>query len=121
MSRRTFGERVRVLRNKQHLTQRALADLVGVDNTYISRIERGRVDHLPSVSIVRNMAEALGVDELTLLQEADRLPVGLEVFAAGPEGREFLRRVTQLPPTADDWRRLTATLDARSSRAEPVT
>jgi transcriptional regulator with XRE-family HTH domain len=120
MSRRTFGEQLRTLRKQRSLTQRELGSLVGIDNTYVSRIETGRVDHLPSVKTVRRLAEALHVDELTLLSDADRLPVGLEVFASDPSAREFLRRVTQAAPSADDWRRLTATLEARPPATESV-
>lgn len=37
-----FGENMRKLRNSRGLSQEVLADLCGLDRTYISGIERGR-------------------------------------------------------------------------------
>lgn len=37
-----FGDRVRTLRRSRGLSQEALADLAGLDRTYISGIERGK-------------------------------------------------------------------------------
>jgi HTH-type transcriptional regulator, competence development regulator len=116
MQTSTFGSELKRLRVSKELTQRTLAERVGVDPTYISRIERGRVDHLPSVKTVQRLAQALSVDELELLGQADRLPAGLDVMAADPAGREFLRRVTERTPSADEWRRLTASLDEQVAR-----
>ena len=45
---RTFGERLRALRRQKGLTQEALALLCGLDQTYVSGIERG----LRNVSLV---------------------------------------------------------------------
>jgi HTH-type transcriptional regulator, competence development regulator len=48
-----FGVRVRALRRDSGLTQRALARDAGVDFTYLSKIENGRLEHLPSVKTIR--------------------------------------------------------------------
>jgi len=109
----SFGSELRRLRETKHLTQRSLATQVGIDATYISKIERGRVDHLPSVKTVQRLAHALGVDELELLGRAQRLPAGFEAMTSHPDAREFLRRVSESRPSAADWRRLTATLEQR--------
>ncbi len=37
-----FGSRLRVLRREQHWTQRQLADVLGMDRSFISDLERGR-------------------------------------------------------------------------------
>jgi len=41
---KTFGERLRELRRAKGLSQRALADLVKVNFTYLSRCETGTLD-----------------------------------------------------------------------------
>src|SRR5712692_1841038 len=56
-----FGVRIRALRRKSGLTQRALASAAGVDFTYLSKIENGRLEHLPSVKTIRQLAAALHV------------------------------------------------------------
>jgi transcriptional regulator with XRE-family HTH domain len=59
------GERIGELRRLKGLSQRQLARLAGVDNGYLSRIERGLRE--PGDSILNSLASALGctVDHLT--------------------------------------------------------
>ena len=52
-----FGERVRLLRQRKKLSQEAFADLVGLDRTYISGIERGIRN--PSLFALKILADAL--------------------------------------------------------------
>ena len=52
-----FGERVRTLRKRKGLSQEAFADLVGLDRTYISGIERGIRN--PSLFCLKILADAL--------------------------------------------------------------
>jgi transcriptional regulator with XRE-family HTH domain len=55
---RRLGQRV--VRSRGSLSQRELADAVGVSPAYISRIERG--ERVPSLQLVERVARALGVD-----------------------------------------------------------
>src|SRR5690349_15490829 len=65
--RMNFGERIRDLRKAHALTQRTLAEKLGVDFTYLSKIENGRLDQPPSEALIRRMAEVLGADPEELL------------------------------------------------------
>lgn len=38
----TIGKNIKKYREKAHLTQSQLAELVGVENAFISRVERGQ-------------------------------------------------------------------------------
>ena len=40
----TFGEKIRSLRRDHKLSQRGLAERVGLNFTYLSKIENGRLD-----------------------------------------------------------------------------
>lgn len=73
----TFGERVRTLRQEKEMSQRALAGLVGLDVTYLSKIENG---HLPSPSqeAILNLARELQADSDELMVLADRIPEDLK-------------------------------------------
>jgi transcriptional regulator with XRE-family HTH domain len=71
-----FGERIRQLRTQRRLGQRALADAVGVNFTYISKIENGKLDFgdYPSEELILRLADALEVDAEELLLLAEKIP-----------------------------------------------
>ncbi|MGN0375393.1 MAG: helix-turn-helix domain-containing protein [Butyrivibrio sp.] len=60
-----FGDRLKSLRKQKNLTQKQLADLVGVKNSIISFYEVG--DRLPSLEIVKKLAAVLHVSTDYLL------------------------------------------------------
>ena len=72
-----FGVYLRNLRNQKHLSQRDLAAQVGIDFTYLSKIERG-VLAPPSESIIRHIALALCADENELINHAGKVPADLK-------------------------------------------
>jgi transcriptional regulator with XRE-family HTH domain len=65
--RRRFGRRVRGRREELRLTQVALAEVLGLDDSTVRAIEAGR--RLPSVDVLRNLAKALDTRVGTLLDE----------------------------------------------------
>lgn len=54
------------------LTQREFADECGVDFTYISKIENGRLESSPSRSLLMRMADCLGESRDVLIDMADQ-------------------------------------------------
>lgn len=54
-----FGDNARSLRKEKDLSQEKLAELAGLDATYISGIERGKRN--PSLVAIVQLAKALGV------------------------------------------------------------
>lgn len=56
---KSFGQRLRLLRNKRGLSQEEFASRCRLDRTYISGIERGRRN--PSLRNIKRIAEQLGV------------------------------------------------------------
>ena len=69
-----FGERLRELRKQQGLSQRALAALIGVDYTYISKLETG-ANPPPSAETIHRMAQELEANESELRVLAGKLPI----------------------------------------------
>ena len=71
-----FGDRVRQLRRAKGLGQRALAEMVGISFTYVSKIENEKLDFgdYPSEELILKMAAALGADEDELLILAKKIP-----------------------------------------------
>lgn len=114
----TFGKSIRKLRKANGLTQRSLAEEVGVDFTYISKIENDRLDHTPSIKTIRKLAEALHADELELMERANKLPAVLGPIAEDEDARKFFRRAAQTIKSPEGWRDLMDYLENRASRGD---
>ena len=72
----TFGERVRELRKDKGLTLRDLAEKLGVNFTYISKIENQKLSfgEYPSEDLIRAFAKVLKADVNELLLLAQKIP-----------------------------------------------
>jgi transcriptional regulator with XRE-family HTH domain len=66
----SFGATVRRLREAKGISQEGLADLAGLDRTYVSGVERGVRN--PTLKVIYRLAEALGADVSSLFQSASR-------------------------------------------------
>jgi HTH-type transcriptional regulator, competence development regulator len=108
----TFGARLKQLRRERRLTQRQLSESAGVDFTYLSKIENDRVPYSPSIRTLQALARALNIDELTLMDWANKVPPMLESFAGNPEAMRFLRRAADTAKSPLDWKRLMDLLDS---------
>lgn len=64
--RRSFGRRLRALREERGLTQEGLADRAGVDRKLVYRTELGQTS--PRLDAVVGIADALGVTPSDLLR-----------------------------------------------------
>lgn len=98
------GQFICILRRQRGLTQRALAEILGVTDKAVSRWERGR--GLPDVGLLRPLAEALGTSVTELLageplsaEERERQGDGVLLEAlryAGSMGRRTAALLTAL-------------------------
>ena len=72
----TVGQRIREIRKSRNLTQRELADRVGINFTYLSRVENDRLDdeQTPRAETLQRIAKALDADPDELLLLARRIP-----------------------------------------------
>ncbi len=57
---------LRAQRQMAHLSLRALAQMTGVSDSYLSQVERGL--HQPSPEVLKSMATALGISATTLYE-----------------------------------------------------
>ena len=69
----TFGQRLRELRKSKGITQRALADKVGISFTYLSKIENGAMQP-PRGKTITDLANALDTDADELFGLAKKVP-----------------------------------------------
>jgi HTH-type transcriptional regulator, competence development regulator len=115
-SARTLGETIRDLRKANGLTQGELAREVGVDESYISKIETGRLSYMPSEETLRLMAKKLGADALVLLSLAQKAPHELRDVVDSESAREFFKIVSEQQVNTEDWHDLTRRLRSRISK-----
>lgn len=98
----TFGRRLHDLRKAQNLSQRTLAERVGVNFTYLSKVESEKLDFAmyPSEELIRKLASALGgdVDELLLL--AKKIPADIRERVI--ERPDAFRKIASLDDRALD-------------------
>lgn len=115
----TFGSKLRELRRQKEMTLRQLAELAGVDYTYLSKVETEKLPYTPSAETIRAIARALGIDQMELLTLANKLPEELEPLNTHVEARRFYARA-QKNASPDDWDALLDLLEQRiASRRKP--
>lgn len=112
-----LGSRIKELRKALRLTQRELADQVGIDFTYLSKIENGVMPYSPSAKTLKRFADALRVDELELLQLAEKLPTDMGAIAHTDHGIRLLRHAAKLK-SPEQWEELLAFLDEKTKSTD---
>lgn len=76
----TFGKLIREARKDKGYSQRELSKLLGLDFTYLSKLENDRADYSPKEDVIRSLARNLDLDEEELIFLAGRIPQQDENF-----------------------------------------
>lgn len=99
-----FGELLRNLRKERKVTQRQLAERVGIDFTYISKIESGTMDP-PAEDKIIKIAEVLQAEPEELILAAKKVPKSFQrLITENKEIPVFLRKASELSPA--QWRKI---------------
>ncbi len=107
----SFGERLRALRLERRLNQKELASAAGIDVTYLSKLENGRLEP-PAEDTIRRLARVLEVEPTELLLLAHKVPSDLKpIITATPMVPRFLRAARNL--TDEEWEALIESVEAR--------
>ncbi|MEQ9411357.1 MAG: helix-turn-helix domain-containing protein [Fuerstiella sp.] len=118
----TVGQRIREIRKQRNLTQRQLAQRVGINFTYLSRVENDRLDadQTPREETLQKIARALETDADELLLLARRIPHALRERILAKPG--IFRRIINLPDRALEelLDEAEATREAASRNGEPA-
>ena len=94
-----FGKRIQQLRRDSSLTQRQVAEKLGIDFTYLSKLENSRGEP-PGEQTIRRLARLLKGDEEELLALAGKIPTELREKAVRDiEFATFLRELPSLDDT----------------------
>ncbi|MEA5533493.1 helix-turn-helix transcriptional regulator [Crocosphaera sp. XPORK-15E] len=76
----SFGQLIRQARKKKGYSQRELANELGIDFTYLSKLENDRANYSPKENKIRQLASHLELDAEELIFLSGRLPEGDEDF-----------------------------------------
>jgi transcriptional regulator with XRE-family HTH domain len=98
----TFGRVILKARKRNGYSQRDLAKLLGVNFSYLSKLENNRAEYPPKEDIIRGLAEYLHLDAEELIVLAGRLPQQYEEFLKQnyKEMPALLRRMQENPEFA---------------------
>lgn len=101
----TFGQRLREYRLRARKTQEQLADAIGVDFTYISKIEKGKAPP-PARDRIEAAAKFLQLkeeEELELLRMAEKVPADVQQWVIDePRAVTLYRKIQKAPPEEQD-------------------
>lgn len=92
-----FGTTLKKLRKQKRITQRDLAERIGVDFTYISKIENGQLKNTPAIQTIEKIADVLEADPNELILLADKIPTEFKELIMKDElAVRFLRSMPKL-------------------------
>jgi HTH-type transcriptional regulator, competence development regulator len=116
-----YGAFLRERRLARGLSQRDLAGKVGVDYTYVSKVENQRLP-APSEATITHLAKVLGDNPEDHLARAQKMPLDLRSnLARYPiEATMLVRKVASQPYPSSLYRQMLSELEAaakKSSRA----
>jgi HTH-type transcriptional regulator, competence development regulator len=94
----SFGKRIQELRRERGMTQRQVAGELGIDFTYLSKLENDRGEP-PGEDLVRRLAQLFEVEAEELLAKAGKIPAELRERAQGDlQFATLLRTLPSLSP-----------------------
>ena len=70
----TFGKIVKQARKRRNISQRELAKLIGIDFTYLSKIENNRTDYPPKEEVIKSLAQELDLNPEELIFLSGKIP-----------------------------------------------
>lgn len=101
-----FGELLREKRRAAGLSQRQLAERAGVDFSYISKLENGRLPAAADDTVVR-ICTILGCPAEEFFTAAKKLPTELgESLVGEPAAIRFLQEASRLQLSQKEWDRM---------------
>ena len=102
---KTFGQKLQELRRSAGLSQRDLAEQVGVDFSYISKVENDRLPP-PAADTIVKICAALGMPPDELLALTGKITTDAREMLASPSARQFMRQAQEMNLTDQEWQTL---------------
>ena len=110
MNEMTYGKLLKELRRQKGIAQRDLAVAVGVDFSYISKIENDRLQP-PAADTTIKICEVLGVANEVLLSLSGKVSAEMRgTMTSSQSAVKFLNTVKEMQLTDEEWDKLTSKL-----------
>ena len=102
----SFGQVLREARRSKNVSQRELAKEVGVDFSYISKIENDRLPPPAADTIVR-ICDVLEIPVEELLALKGKMPSDFEdAIGSSPAALKFINQAQAMDLSEDEWEKL---------------
>ena len=112
-----FGEYIRELRLGKTLTLRELAEKIGVDFTYLSKLENNKMENNPSLDLFKKLATELNADENVLTTLVGKVPsIILEQIAQDQNAMKFFRSLSSKKRSSAEWAKLKENLEKEDDK-----
>ena len=108
--KRSFGQSLRDVRQSKGISQRELAKKVGIDYSYVSKVEN---DHLPppAADTIVKICQILGIPPDELLALTGKVPaVFIGTIGSNVAALEFVRSAQSMSLSEEEWKKLTQQL-----------
>lgn len=106
----TFGLKLRTLRRESGISQRDLAERVGLDFSYISKLENDRMPP-PAADTIVAICRVLKVSPDDLLALTGKMPSDVQRGITGSTvAQEFLRAAHEMGLSDDEWKAMLESL-----------
>ena len=101
---KSFGTLIITARKDKGYSQRDMANNLGVDFTYLSKLENDRADYAPKEEVIRGLAKNLNLNPEELIFLAGRIPQQYEeILKQNPKEMLVLfRRMQENPEFAQE-------------------
>jgi len=96
-----FGEKVRQLRAERNLTQPQLAQLIGIEQSYLSKLENDK--SIPSADIFQAILKAFGIDVASFLEGVDEKQVQRDLRQVPEVSNHLNARMTLKIHSIKSW------------------
>ena len=107
---KAFGQSLRRLRHSKKMSQRELAQRVGVDFSYISKVENDRLPP-PAADTIVKICHVLDISPVELLAATGKLPTKVKAMLGGSTAAlHFVQQAHAMSLTEDEWEKLTKRL-----------
>lgn len=106
----SFGKKLQSLRRLKGISQRELAQRVGVDFSYISKVENDRLPP-PAADTIERICHEIGVRHDELLGMTNKLPTEVrQMLVESQAARDFMRAARGMNLSDQEWQKLTGRL-----------
>lgn len=104
---RSFGTILKEIRRSKNISQRKLAEEVGVDFSYISKIENDRLPP-PAAETIIKISEALDIPNEILLSKTGKISNDAKDYlTSSPAAVRFLNELKSTNLNDEKWKQLT--------------